>query len=99
VNLGVKIKLYLDAKHDNTGERDARQNLLDFYDALPLAEDLKQVTKGEFKEVFETSRGQKKKKRKTANLAVLQEYQSIGEPPAPNTPASASAPSTRNCSS
>lgn len=92
VNLAMETKQYVDVKdaEDNREEPIARKSLLAFYNFLPLLSNFAAVTRGEFHEIMERGRNEKKK-RKVPDASGLKRIVSLGVPPPPKCTAGSAA--------
>ena len=73
--------MYMDVKAEGKGSRDARAELLNFYDLLAIHPEFSTVDKGDFMEVKRRYRNDKKK-RKIRNDDVLKDkFCSLGSVP------------------
>jgi hypothetical protein len=74
-NLAAQTKLYLDDRSPSS-----RKILLDFYDVLPLAPELKDIVRSDFHEM--QTRFYRQKRSRKAPVSALSLFKSIGNAPA-----------------
>ena len=70
----------MDIKDAGVGVRDARYELLKFYDQLPGAEEFESVDKGDFWERHDKFRNSRTKKKGEDKLAFQKKFHSMGAP-------------------
>lgn len=71
------------AKSDPSRVLNARKQLLDFWDVLPIHSNFACVSKKEFKEIPARAKGQKRAK-KMPDVSGLERFCSLGTPPPPS---------------
>lgn len=78
----MECKIWLDAKAQNQGEKEARAVLIRFYDLLPMREEFKELEKKHFHELTNVFKGIKKKSAVERTDTLLQNnFVSLGAPP------------------
>lgn len=84
-NLAIEVKLYLDAEETGIGVLDARNDLLRFYDTIPLHQNFANVDKNDFKELTHRYRNDKKKPKMKSFTMLETHFVSLGAPPSKTT--------------
>ncbi|KAL9023601.1 MAG: hypothetical protein Q9180_008171 [Flavoplaca navasiana] len=81
-NLAIEVKLYQDILDSNAGgAKDAHDELLKYYDQIPLHEDFVDVDKDDFKELRGRWRNKKGKDVVKDDLLLKKKFVSLGPPP------------------